>query len=458
MKILLTNPPWITNNGYGVRAGSRWPFTLGLEKDGSRGYVPFPFFLTYAASFLKKHLKTNILVDAVAEGLSDILFMERVRGYSPDVAVLETSTPSFDKDILTAQRIKQNLRDVKLVLVGPHVSVFPFQILDEYGLIDYILVGEYEYTLLELINCLENGGGWENVLGLAYRENDEIKINNRRPAIKDLNSLPWPERESLPMYNYRDNFCNLPAPNVQVAASRGCPYQCVFCLWPQVMYNEYVYRKRNPKKVIDEIIWLVNKYDFRAVYFDDDTFNIDREYVLDICNEMKIREFKIPWAIMARADLMDEKLLKFLKDAGLYAVKYGVELADEKILDHCGKNMNLKKSLELIKFTKQVGIKVHLTFCLGLPGETKETIQKTIRFIEAVNPDSAQFSFATPFPGTRYFEYVKKKGWLLSEHWPDFDGNRQCIIRTEELSNKDLENILPELRNKFINYENRARQ
>ncbi len=448
MKILLANPPWITKDGYGVRAGSRWPFISSLEKNGKRGYVPFPFFLSYAVSFLKKHKKNVILIDAVAEGLTDAVFLERIKNYSPNVVVLETSSPSINADILIASSIKNKSKNIKIVLAGPHVSIFPFQILEKYDYIDYILIGEYEYTLLDLIDCLEKGEGYFNVLSLAYREGDMIKINKRRPTIRDLNSLPWPERESLAIYNYNDGFCDLPKPNVQIMASRGCPFQCSFCLWPQVMYNEHNYRKRDPKKVVDEMIWLINKYDFKAIYFDDDTFNIDRKYVCDICNEIKNRNFKTPWAIMARADLMDEELLKFLKQSGLYAVKYGIESADNEILDRCDKDMNLERSIQSIKVSKELGIKVHLTFCLGLPGENEQSIKKTIRFIEEISPDSFQFSLATPFPGTKYFEFVRQKGWLLSEDWTDFNGNGRSVIRTKDLSKEYLERMLIVLQTK----------
>lgn len=442
MKILLANSPWIIgSNRYGVRAGSRWPFTIELSNNGQRDYVPFPFFLAYTASLLKKYGNEAVIIDAVAEGIGEDSFVERIKDYAPQIVVFETTTPSFRNDIRIAEKVKQNLKSAKIVFCGPHAGVFPLEILSKYMLIDYILIGEYEYTLLELVTYFEKGLNLKDVLGLAYREENEVRLNDPRPTIKDLNSLPWPERQTLSMYKYNDGFCSLPKPNVQMLASRGCPYQCMFCLWPQTIYREHKYRKRNAVDVVDEMEWLIKSFNFKAVYFDDDVFNIDRSFILDICKEIKKRKIKIPWSAMARADLMDEEFLELMYSAGLYAIKYGIESANQNILNFCKKNMDLNRARLTIKFTKKLGVRVHLTFCLGLPGETNQTIQRTVRFIQDVKPHSLQFSFATPFPGTVYFNYVRDKGWLFSGDWSDYDGNYKCIVKTEELSSEDLERI-----------------
>lgn len=448
MKILLTNPPWLINNRYGVRAGSRWPFTLDYENN-DRHYVPFPFFLAYAMSLLKKHKKDVALIDAVAEGMDVDLFIERAERICPDVVVFETSTPSFKNDILIAHRIKEKLKKIVIVFCGPHASTFSLELLDRHDFVDYILVGEYEYAMLELIEHLEVGSNLKDVPGLTYRENGKTAINKKRCAIKSLDSLPWPERGSLPIYNYNDGFCGLPEPNVQMMASRGCPYKCIFCLWPQVMYGNDLYRKRNPVDVIDEMEWLIDRYNFKAVYFDDDVFNVDRNFCENICDEINKRDINVPWAIMARADLMSKSLLENFADSGLYAIKYGVESGDQKVLDFCRKDMSLEKALRSIKITKALGIKVHLTFCLGLPGESKESIKKTIEFIEWAKPDSMQFSFATPFPGTTFFDYTKDKNWIKAREWSGFDGNYRCVSRTQELSAEDLERIKVDVNSYF---------
>ena len=419
------------------------------EKENHRSYMPFPFFLAYSTSFLKKYNKEAVLIDAVAEGIEEDLFIQRARDHAPDIMVIESSTPSFKNDVRISEKIKDSHKGLKIVFVGPHATSLPFETLSEHKVVDYVLIGEFEYALLDLINSLEKKAGEDRIPGLAYRENGDIKINKGKTIIENLDDLPWPERESLSVYKYNDGFCDLPKPNVQMSTSRGCPYKCAFCLWPQTIHEGHSYRKRNPEKVIDELVWLIEKYGFKAVYFDDDTFNIDRDHVLAICGEIRKRKIHVSWAVMARADLMDEEILRCMSEAGLCAIKYGVESADEKILDLCKKNMDLDRTRRMIKATKDLGIKVHLTFCLGLPGESHQSVQKTIRFIEDVKPDSLQVSFATPFPGTEYFDYIKDRDWLTSNDWSDFDGNYKSVTRTEELTCEDIERIRLDLRSRF---------
>ncbi|MBP7089071.1 MAG: radical SAM protein [Candidatus Omnitrophica bacterium] len=449
MRVLLANLPWFINNRYGVRAGSRWPFTSFPEKDGKIHYIPFPFFLAYATSLLKQKGKTAELIDAIAEGLTEEEFIKKAIAYNPDLIVVETSTPSLNNDLAIAKSLKNTLANLKIIFCGPHPSVYPSQILKDNKFIHYIMVGEYEYTLLELMDSLEKGLNLNSVLGLAYRDSDNIKVNRRRSTINDLDGLPWPYRDRLTIYRYNDGFADLPLPNVQIWASRGCPYQCTFCLWPQVIYNEHKYRKRNPKNVVDEMEYLIKNFGFKAVYFDDDIFNAEKKQVLAICDEITRRNIKIPWAIMGITSLMDKELLTELARAGLYAIKYGVESADSEILASCQKSIDLEKSKQIINITKQLGIKVHLAFCVGLPGETRNTVQKTVDFIHNIRPDSLQISLATPFPGTEYFNYSKKNNWLLSEDWDNFDGNYKANINSDELKAEELDQIIVNLRKEF---------
>lgn len=187
--------------------------------------------------------------------------------------------------------------------------------------------------------------------------------------------------------------------------------------------------------------FLIKKFGFHAVYFDDDVFNIDEEYVRQICRHIRNKKISAPWAVMARADIMSRDLLEEMKTTGLYAIKYGVESASDKVLELCDKPMDKVKIIKTVMATKKLGIKVHLSFCLGLPGETKETIGGTLKFVQDLKPDSCQVSLSMPFPGTKYFEDVKKRGRLLNEDWANYDGNIRSVVTTEELSGEDLERI-----------------
>lgn len=438
-----------------MRAGSRWPFSSKPENDGQIHYIPFPFFLAYATALLRLKNKQVKLIDSIAEGIDYQETVKKVKLGNPNLIVVEISTPSFENDLKIIQGISVSLPGSQIAVCGPHASVFPKELLTKYDFIDYVLIGEYEYTLLDLVDCLKNNRNLDFVSGLAFRNGKEVVVNNQGQTIKDLDKLPWPEREDVPIYKYNDGFAGLPVPNVQVWTSRGCPFNCIYCLWPQTIYRERKYRKRNPKDVVDEVEYLIKKYGFKAVYFDDDVFNIDKKHVLAICEEIKSRGIRIPWAAMARIDLMDEELLRSMSQSGLYAIKYGVESSDKKILNFCKKDLNFKKVNSTIKLTKKFGIKIHLTFCLGLPGETRQSIEETLKFIQGSHPDSLQFSFASPFPGTEYFRYLQEKGWLISNDWPDYDGNFKCVVRTQELSCAELEEIGAAIRsNPDFNFNN----
>jgi len=449
MQIFLLNLPWRENGRFGVRAGSRWPFTSLPESDGYIHYIPFPFFLAYATSLLKSKGKKAKLIDAIAEGIDEQDTREKIKACNPKLLVVETATPSFINDIEIVKRIYNDLDNCNIALCGPHASVYAQQILKEYEFINYVLIGEYEYGLLELVDSLENKRELNTVRGLVYRVNGKVQVNDPRPTIDNLDNLPWPERDDVPIYKYNDGFAQMPTPNAQMWASRGCPYNCTFCLWPQTIYKERRYRKRKVKNVIDEMEYLAKQLKFKAIYFDDDVFNIDRNYVISICNHIKDRKIKTPWAVMARADLIDEELLRKMAEAGLYAIKYGIESIDKKILNFCQKGIDINKTCSAIEATKRQGIKAHLTFCLGLPGETEDTIQKTLKFIKYTRPDSFQFSLATPFPGTEYFTQAENNGWLFSKKWSDYDGNYKSVVRTESLTDKDIERIRRDLSRNF---------
>lgn len=437
------NAPWRKGDRLGVRAGSRWPFTMPVAP-GQRipPYLPFPFYLAYAAAVLAKNGVEVLLVDAIAEGLDDEQFLSKIKSFQPHLTVLETSTPSIAYDLRMARRIKQEHGGL-VTLSGPHVSALPGQVLQTSTFVDFVLVGEYEYTLLDLVRHLEAKSDPAQVPGLAYpAATGSVHANPRRPLIANLDELPWPARHFLPMRNYCDNFAGMPQPTLQMWASRGCPFGCVFCLWPSVMYGNHQYRVRNPVDVVDEIEWCIKEYGIASVYFDDDTFDIGKERILKLCQEIEKRALGVPWAAMARADTADREMLQAMAGAGLHAIKFGVESACPHVLERTGKRLDLKRAEESIKIAKELGIKVHLTFTFGLPGDDKDTIDRTIDYAVKLDPDSIQFSITTPFPGTPYYETLSQQGLLLTKSWSDFDGARSAVIRTPSLSQQDLERAL----------------
>lgn len=440
MKVFLGNAPWYREGHYGVRAGSRWPH---FEKNEAC-YMPFPFFLGYAAALLEREKIPVFLVDGIADRLSEDEFFRKLLSYRPDLVLLEVSTASLELDRANCRRVRELFGDeVRLAITGADISLWTPRFFQDNPAVDYVLKGEYEFTLLELVRCLEADDDLSRVEGLCYRDGDGVfRKNPDRPLFDDLDSMPWPARHFLPMDKYNDTPGGIPQPSVQMWASRGCPFGCIFCVWPQIVYGSSKYRTRDPVLFVDEMEWLVRKAGFRSVYVDDDTFNIGKPRIMKICAEMKRRHLIVPWAIMARADTMDREMLIALKETGLQALKYGVESADQGILDTCGKRLDIDKVIETVKFTRELDINMHLTFAFGLPGETRETAQRTIDLALELNPDTLQFSIITPFPGSKYYDMLKHQGKLLTEDTRLYDGYSTAVLRTDALSGEELQSIL----------------
>lgn len=440
MRIFLGNGPWAKPGFYGVRAGSRWPH---FEAENLE-YMPFPFFLAYATALLDREGFEVILVDGCAEKIEQEPFLERIAAFEPEVIVLEVSTISIDTDLALARAVRERWPEATLAFAGLHAFMYEPDWLAEHADIDLVLVGEYETTLLEVARRLDEGKSLRGCRGILWREDGQVRREENRPLLENLDSLPWPARHFLPLENYHDEPGSIPRPSVQMWASRGCPYGCVFCAWPQIMYGSHKYRTRSVRDTVDEMEWLVAEWGFRSVYFDDDTFNIQKKRTLKFAREVKSRNLGVPWAIMARIDNMDRETLETLKDAGLFALKYGIESADPELLAQANKGLDLAKARKVIKLTHELDIKMHLTFMFGMPGETKESARRTIDLALEADPESVQFTIATPFPGSRYYREIKEAGRLLSDDFSKYDGFRSAVIRTDHLEPKDLEEIAAE--------------
>ncbi len=439
MKIFLGNGPWLRKGYYGVRAGSRWPH---FEEEGNT-YLPFPFYLSYATAMLEKEGYSCLLLDGVAERISEEEYINRTVQFKPDVTVLEVSTASLDTDLRQAQKIKNACPNTVIVFCGIHLDMYRPEFLDEYSLVDFVLKGEYDHILPKLAKAIETNNGFTKVPNLVYRPQEGSASETEKScSIPDLDSIPWPARHHLPMLSYHDLPGGIPAPSLQIWSSRGCPFKCIFCAWPQIMYGDNKYRTRNPIDVVDEIEAMVHQYGFRSFYFDDDTFNIGKQRLLVLCEEIQKRSLNLPWAAMARADTTDKETLEAMKNAGLAGIKYGVESGSQELVDAANKNLNLERVEEAVRYTRELGINQHLTFSFGLPGETWETVRKTIDFAKRLNPETVQFSIMTPFPGSTFYKMLEQDNKILTKDWSKYDGGTTSVIRTDALSGEDLEHAL----------------
>lgn len=445
MQILLCNPPWTRQGFYAVRAGSRWPHF----EDSRSEYMPFPFFLAHASSLLEKNGFHPAVIDALALKMPEKEFIDTVCQNNYSLIAMEVSSFSLENDLKIARKIKEKLADCQIAFMGLSCEMRSEAFLKSHRFLDYILINEYELTLLELVRNIRFGQPWKKLAGAIFLDPQQgFSGYQPRGVISNLDELPWPDRRQFPMSNYHDEPGCIPRPSVQMWASRGCPFKCIFCAWPQIMYDGSLYRVRSVQDVVDEFEWLITEWGFKSVYFDDDTFNVNRNRTAQICQEIIKRGLKVPWAAMCRADLMDEELIILMKKAGVHALKFGVESASQSLLDAMHKKMDLQKTIENIHLTHHYGIQTHLTFIFGLPGETIASCEKTLELALKLNPVSLQFTIAAPFPGSHFMDYLEKTGHLVKDI-STADGFRSSCIRTESMSARELEKFVRKAQNSW---------
>jgi anaerobic magnesium-protoporphyrin IX monomethyl ester cyclase len=298
--------------------------------------------------------------------------------------------------------VKKGLPSVKVVLGGPHISAVRGEALQS-DAVDFAVFGEGEATLLELLTTIESGDNFAGVKGIAYKENGRHHVNTGRDPITDLDSLPTPLWDLFDFTNYHDFFIHGDPPYINLTTSRGCPYDCIFCgsktTWgKKVRYHSAPY-------VLKELAWLAEN-GIHNISFVDDTFTLNKQRLRTICEGIVTMGINITFLCSSRVDTLDEEILVLLKKAGCKMITFGVESADEGVLKTIKKKTNLSQVRRSIALTKEAGIKTHTSYVIGCPGETRETVEKTIKFAIDMDPDYVQFSIFTPLPGTESWDYL----------------------------------------------------
>jgi anaerobic magnesium-protoporphyrin IX monomethyl ester cyclase len=432
MKVLVANPPW-PGPGYGARSDVRWPHKR------SDKYIEYPIYLSYAVGVIEEAGFEMSFIDAIMDELSIEQFAQRVRDIGPRLALIETSTPSIEFDLQTAAAVKDLSPGTFVTLIGSHVTFFDQQTLTENPAVDAVVRGEFEYTSADLARALDAGGDLSQVLGITYRDaGGDVRRNPDRPLFEPLDEMPFPARHIAKGEGYRAGIYSGGYPTAMIS-SRGCPYRCTFCLWPDVLYG-HKFRARSAKNVVDEIEEAVRVYGHDEIYFDDDTFTIDRQRVLDICSMIQERglEQEVEWIAQCRVDTVDREMLEAMKAANCGYILFGVESGSPAMLKKMKKGITLDKVRAAFQLTKEVGIKTQAFFLFGMPGETQETIKETIDFAKELNASSTQFAVAIPHPGTALYQECRANGWLTSENWADYT-SEECVIETPWLSAKEVE-------------------
>jgi radical SAM superfamily enzyme YgiQ (UPF0313 family) len=376
-----------------------------------------------------------IIVDAIAEDLTREVFLQRVSAFQPDLIICEMATQSHDADLAVMISLKQQTQ-ARIAACGPHPSSLAREILEKEKTVDFVLVGEYEETVIQLVRCLRQCETVAPMDGLALRLPDgQVVVGAKRPLL-DLDSLPFPHRATLPQAAYR--VAGFPAPVLFMYASRGCPYRCTFCVWPQ-WFKSGSYRTRSPVSVVDEINEAERLHGpFRSIYFDDDTFNLGKERMLQMAAEFKRRSMTIPWGCNARSDHFDEQVMNTLADAGMFNIRIGIESGDPEILRRTKKDLDLSTVQRCIDMAHRAGVKVHVTFTIGLSGESWDSVKRTVAFARSITPDSVAFTITTPFPGTEYFDEAVRDGFLHTRDWAQYNVRSKAVVRTATMTPADI--------------------
>jgi anaerobic magnesium-protoporphyrin IX monomethyl ester cyclase len=448
MRVCLINPPRIQPKAWG-KPNVFPPIIMAtvaavLEKNHTVSIIDSP---TEGWENLEELDRTKFRV-----GLSAISIKERVRDWKPDIAVVEIPFSGWSKTAFeVATNVKSANPEILIVLFGLHPSSRPIDCLENKE-IDFVIIGEPENTIFELIEALsKRKTDFNEINGLGFKEKGKTILTKKRNEIEDLDQLPFPARHLLPMDIYAEAVKINPLrgeinkPYTIIITSRGCPYNCVFCSSCIVWGKKW--RPRSAKNVVDEIEQVVNRFGIKQIDFSDDNMTLDRLRMVEICDQIIQRSIKVEWFTPngIRADTLDESLLRKMKKAGCKKIRIAPESGVQRIVNEViKKNLDLKKVEQAVILCKKVGIKVGCFFVLGLIGETKQDIEKTIEFaykLKSLGADTFIFSIAMPLYGTAFYEQAKQNGFLREGFCDYALAATEPLVETPEFSAAELQEL-----------------
>jgi hopanoid biosynthesis associated radical SAM protein HpnJ len=403
LRTLFLHPP--SFEGFDGGAGSRYQARREIRS------FWYPTWLAQPAAMVPG----SRLVDAPPDGLTVAQVAPLARDY--DLAVLHTSTPSFANDARVAERLKAENPRLSVGMVGAHVGVLPTPSLEAAPAVDWVSVGEFDHA------CAEIAGGrpLREVAGIAYRDGDRIRFTPPRPTIEDMDALPFVVdvyKRDLTIEHYFIGY--LLHPYVSLYTGRGCRSKCTFCLWPQTL-GGHRYRVRSAANVEAEMALAKRHFPrVKEFFFDDDTFTDDLPRAEDIAR--RLGRLGLTWSCNAKANV-PRRTLEVMRDNGLRLLLVGYESGNQQILNNIKKGIRLDIARRFTKDAKELGITIHGTFILGLPGETPETIRETVRYACEIEPDTIQVSLAAPYPGTELYRQAQEQGWLAIQGGDLVDGH-----------------------------------
>ena len=428
MRVLLVNP------------------AMQLESFGRfRGLMePMPVIgLAYIAAVLQQDGHEVKAIDQFTYGMGVDQVVDEVRSYRPDVLGLGMLTPSTPVATAIADRARAAVPEVKIVAGNVHADIFYKELLSG-SEIDFIVHGEGEYTIRELVQALDTGRtDWASIQGISWSDPDgRVHKSASRPVIQDLDALPMPAWNLFPYTRYGLlPFADVAYPVLSMAGSRGCPYRCEFC---SLLYTGSNYRKRDPIKLVDEYEFLHERYGVKMVGFVDPIFPLNKRLLFRFCEELMRRGLhkKVCWLSETRVDRLDRESLRIMRASGCRRILLGIESGVDLLLENVNKTFTTETTRKACRMIREEGIDSVGLFMIGLPGETPEMTRQTIDFACSLDLDFAKFAVTVPFPGSQMYEDLRREGRLDRDDWENWttfqpDPNKMVFV-PREVSNEYL--------------------
>ncbi len=376
-----------------------------------------PLGLGYLAAVLEeKHYEVKV-IDCPSLNLTQHELEAELTRHNSDIVGVTASTLTFWPAAEIIKTTKKILPNALTIIGGSHVTALPEHTLSALPETDIVVRGEGERTMLELADYASKGNmkSLDSIAGITYRQNGKMIKTGDREFIQNLDELPHPAYHHFPLEKYSMAGKNY----LPIITSRGCPFQCTFCLASKICGTRF--RTRSPSKVLDELEWLRDTHHAEIVAFYDDSFTFDKKRAEAICDEMKARKFDLPWDCRTRVDLINKDILVKLRGANCQLIHFGVESGSQKMLEAMKKHTTVEKNAWAIKLAREVGISVAISVVVGYPGETEVELKQTFDFIRKTKPDFVYVCQAIPYPGTEMLEILHNMGWEVSEDWDRFD-------------------------------------
>ncbi len=415
-----------------------------LEEDLLKHIKYPPLGIASIAGYIRSRGYPVDLYDAYSLNGTIKTIMDRIKSFKANVVAFSSTTALIDNTFKIAGAIKEYDKRIKVVIGGSHATADPTHCLSNQN-IDIALIGEGERSLHKTLQAFEHDKPLDEIEGIAYRSNNGKIITSKPSLIEDIDELPFPAYELLPLEEYKNPYSTR-KPFTSMCRTRGCSYVCIYCEIPQIYKR--IFRVQSPERTIKEIDYLVNKLGIKEIAFKDPIFTLDRKNVMEFCDLLIKRNYDLIWSANSRVDNLTQEMCFKMKEAGCTSLTFGLESGDQEILNNLKKHATLQQARYAIDCAKKAKIKIVANFMVGNPGETKESINRTIEFMKEIDPDYVNIAFTTALPGTELWNRAIENNWIKykdysSVHYEDIQMNATNI------SDEELRKLLNKMYRKF---------